>query len=220
MTAARPCLKDIAALKRTLNSLPTQWDGREAILEMKNRNGQWRQMEWIGFYFELLCHDRIAAPLQTPGARYENVQFDIKGSINWDMKASAIKADRHVAILNDVRATDASIADGNEHGVIIALVDVDYNDLERTFQQWHTTLKGGASKYEQDRIARNAISRYRKTAAYLRQILFLAITEQNKDDLSIHRQGRNANGAPRNPKYAIDIEQADVFEVDRINFAK
>ncbi len=209
---------DIAELKKALSDMPPQWDGKEAILALQKRDYQWRQMEWIGFYFEILCRDRIGGEFAVPGRKYGNVEFDCFRSINWDMKASAIKTDRHAAILNDITATDASIEEFGAHGVIMALVDVDYNDENRTFQEWHSELKGGKSKYELDRIRRNAISRYRKTRADLQQILFLTITNENKPYLNRHEQGRNADGSPRNPKYEINIEQAEKFESERIEF--
>lgn len=210
--------KDVALLTAALSPLPTRWDGREAILELQRRDYNWRQMEWIGFYFEILCRDRIADEFRIPGEKYGNVSFDCRRSINWDMKASAIKTDRHIAVLNDIAATDASIAAHGAHGVIMALADVEYNDENRAFQKWHSELKGGLSKYERERIARNATSRYRKTRAVLRQILFLLITAENSANLGMYAQGRNADGAPRNPKYQLDIAESEAFEVGRINF--
>lgn len=209
---------DVDLLRGALSSLPAEWDGREAILELRRRDYNWRQMEWMGFYFEILCRDKMAGVFQIPGQRYGNVAFDCFRSIDWDMKASAIKTDRHVAILNDVAAVDASIAAHGRYGVIMALVDVDYNDDDRTFQKWHSELKGGVSKYEQDRIARNATSRYRKTCAVLRQILFLVIGGGNEEHLGMYAQGRNANGSPRNPKYQLDIAKSEILEVGRIDF--
>ena len=33
-----------------LKNIPTMWDGKKAILEMKeNEYPHWKQMEWIGF---------------------------------------------------------------------------------------------------------------------------------------------------------------------------
>ena len=144
--------------------------------------------------------------------------FDAFRSINWDMKASAIKSDNHRSILNDQSAIEQSIADHGAHGVILALVDVEYNDDDRNFQKWHSELKGGKSKYELDRIARNATSRYRKTRADLQQIILLVINDKNLKFLDIHRQGRNADGSPRNPKYMLNVERAGDFEVRRFDF--
>lgn len=210
--------RDIDILKPLLAELPVVWDGKGAILEMKERGFQWRQMEWAGFYFELLCRDRIGETFAVPGKKYGKVSFDFFGAANWDMKAIAIKTDRHSAILNDIAATDASVAEFGAHGIVMALIDVEYNDEDRTFQKWHSQLKGGLSDYAKERMARNATSRYRKTSAILRQILFLSIDENNINKLGVHAQGRNSDGSPRNPKYLLNIEKADEFELARIDF--
>ena len=142
---------------------------------------------WNGSDFETLCRDAIKNIFDVPGRRYGRTVFDCARGINWDMKASAIKTDRHTAILNDVAATDASIAEFGRHGVILALLDVEYNDKNRSFQKWHSELKGGLSEYERDRIARNATSRYRKTHAVLHQILLLTISADNIFSVRIGR---------------------------------
>ncbi len=143
--------------------MPTKWDGKTAILKLKEIDYQWKQMEWMAWYFEALCQDLLPqAGFKMPGKKYGNVEFDSFRNINWDMKTSAIKSDRHRVILNDKIATDKSLEVFGYHGLILALVDVEYNDDNRSFQRWHSELKGGLTKYEQNRISRNATSRYRK----------------------------------------------------------
>jgi hypothetical protein len=43
---------DIEILKVNLSSLPKFWDGKTCVLELKEANYNWRQMEWWAFYFE------------------------------------------------------------------------------------------------------------------------------------------------------------------------
>ena len=211
--------KDTGIIYDSLREMPASWDGRKSVLELKDIDYQWRQMEWMGFYFEVLCKRYLKnANFKIPGEKYGNVEFDSFCSINWDMKASAIKSDNHRIILNDQKAIDKSLKDYGYHGVILALLDVDYNDDDRSFQRWHNELKGGLSKYEKERISRNATSRYRKTNALVKQILLLVIDRNNQGNLDIHRQGRNSDGSARNPKYMLNIEKAHHFEVDRIDF--
>lgn len=105
-----------------------------------------------------------------------------------------------------------------EHGLIIALCDVEYNDENHTFQKWHTELKGEKSAYELEREVRTSVSRYRKTRAVLNEILFLVLTPKNMKLLDIYHQGRNSDGTPRPPKYMLDLENADRFLADRIQF--
>jgi hypothetical protein len=213
--------KDIQSAKSLLSDLPTVWDGRKSVLELKKANFNWRQMEWWGFYFEHLCYQRLESTFVIPGDRFGKARtacFDIKGSINWDLKAKAIKSDDHRSILNDTQAMKWSIEEYGAHGLIIALCDVEYNDSKRTFQKWHQKLKGGKSKYEISREKRTSVSRYRKTAAELHEVLFLVVTSKNISYLSIHHQGRNSNGKPRPPKYMLDYDTVGKFLVDRIIF--
>ncbi len=213
--------KDIQSLKKLLSKLPTNWGGKKSILELKDANFNWKQMEWWGFYFEYLCYQRLKDDFEIPGDRYGKSRtacFDIKGSINWDLKAKAIKSDDHRSILNDVEAMNLSVERYKSHGLVIALCDVEYNDVNRSFQKWHQELKGGKSKYEISREQRTSVSRYRKTEAELKEILFLVITSKNISSLGIHHQGRNSNGKPRPPKYMLDYDLIKNFLVERISF--
>lgn len=214
---------DVKSAKALLSDLPVKWDGKKSVLKLKEANFNWRQMEWWGFYFEHLCYNRLGNSFSIPGDRYGKARtacFDMKGSINWDLKAKAIKSDDHRSILNDTEAMNRSIREYGAHGLIIALCDVEYNDENRTFQKWHQKLKGGKSKYEIKREQRTSISRYRKTHATLQEILFLVVTSKNISALGIHHQGRNSNGKPRPPKYMLDYDTIKKFLVDTIVFSK
>jgi hypothetical protein len=212
--------KDLRIFKKHLSLLPTLWEGKESVLELKEADYNWRQMEWWAFYFEYKAKSLLNGKITIPGARYGNVQFDLRGNINWDLKASAIKTDNHKIILNDKIAMDRSVRVDGEHGEIIALCDVVYNDIDRTFQQWHTILKGGKSDYERSREQRTSVSRYRKTKAKLCEIIFLVLRKENLHDLPIMKQGRNSNGSPRNIKYMLDLENLGNIEKYRIEFTR
>jgi hypothetical protein len=200
-------LNDVAAGKAALAHIQREWEGRESVLRLKELDYNWKQMEWWGFFFEWLCFDLLPpAGFVRPGTRYGSTTFDLRRSLNWDLKAHAIKGNSHKAILNDTAATDASIAANGSHGVIVALCDVEYNDTARTFQQWHSELKGGLSKYERERIERTSVSRYRKTHVSLVEIAFVELTAETVADLGIMKQGRNSNGRPRPTKYILDLE--------------
>ena len=203
---------DIKIMQENLPTLPKFWDGKTCVLELKDADYNWRQMEWWAFYFEYKFHNILQNKFQFPGDRFDNVNFDLKGAINWDLKAKAIKSDDHKVILNDCSAMEQSIKNHRFHGEIIALCDVEYNDVNRTFQKWHTELKGGKSNYEIEREARTAISRYRKTKAELTEIVLLVLQEDDLEKLTIMRQGRNSNGKPRPEKYMLDLETISDFK--------
>jgi hypothetical protein len=211
-------IEDAELAAKALAALPVVWEGKKSVLEMKEANYQWRQMEWWGFFFELKARAVLTGLFTIPGAKYGTVTFDLSRTVNWDMKAKAIKSDDHRAILNDKTAMEASIAAHGEHGVILALCDVEYNDSDRTFQKWHSELKGGESKYEAARKLRTTASRYRKTRAELTEILFLRVDADNLGHLDTMRQGRNSNGAARPEKYMLDLDKIEHFLVSRIKF--
>jgi hypothetical protein len=203
---------DIEILKANLSKLPKFWDGKTCVLELKEANYNWRQMEWWAFYFEWKVESILNDKFQFSGDRFDNVSFDLKGAINWDLKAKAIKSDDHKVILNDCSAMEQSIENYGFHGEVIALCDVEYNDHDRSFQKWHTELKGGKSAYEIERENRTSISRYRKTKAELTEIVLLVLQKNDLEKLSIMKQGRNSNGKPRPEKYMLDLETISEFE--------
>jgi hypothetical protein len=218
---------DVEIAKTLLGNLNADWDGKESVLELKAANYNWRQMEWWGFYFELLCQKNLQGEFEIPGekitlirrdGRRTIVKFDAKRSINWDLKSTAVTLNNHKAILNDQAAMDVSIQTHGAHGLIIAMCNVEYDDADRAFQKWHENLKGGKSKYELMREQRTNVSRRRKTRATLTEILFLAVNSQNVNLLETYHQGRNSDGTSRPPKYMLDFESSDRFIVDKIAF--
>jgi len=206
-------------ISNDLKKIPKEWDGREAILEMKNSEyNQWKQMEWIGFYFQFICEKYLDKIMEIPGPKYGNTEFDGFKGIPWDFKSHAINTSSHQIIVNDSEAIAKAINEFGAVGVILALGEVEYNDDERTFQKWHEELKGGLSKYSEERIRRGAWSRLRKVELNLKQISFIRID----DDVlvksgSFQRNFRNADGSPRREKVLLNLEKLDeeiVYFVD------
>jgi len=208
--------RDIKVITENVVNIPKLWDGKKSILELKEVDYNWRQMEWWAFYFEYKAREIFNNYFEIPGQRYGNVSFDMKGKINWDLKSTAIKSNNHTVILNDKIAMDLAIKEHEYHGEIIALCDVEYNDNNRSFQKWHTELKGGKSKYEQEREIRTEISRYRKTKAELLEILLIILNEDDLLNLPIMKQGRNSNGTPRKVKYMLELEKLSNFNYLKI----
>ena len=202
---------DISKLTTLLPNLPTIWEGKECVLELKAVDYNWRQMEWWAFYFEFKARELLKDAFTIPGDKYDTVRFDLKGEINWDFKSHAIKGNSHSIILNDKSAMEQSITAHGKHGEIIALCDVEYNDHDRSFQKWHSELKGGKSKYEAKREARTSCSRYRKTRAELVEIVLVTLDADALKTLPTMRQGINSNGKPRPEKYMLDLEKLNAY---------
>ena len=221
-------------LSSYVKDIPTEWDGKECILEMKaGGSRQWRQMEWIGFYFEFLCErlltDKYSSLFQqhSPSimavgegrVSYGNTKFDGFYKIPWDYKAHAKNRNSNQVVINDREAIEAAILDYSAMGVIVAIGEADYNDEDRSFQIWHNRLKGGMSRYEIERIRRRAPSRLRKTKFSLNQIRFLKIDNAVLEIAGSFQKGfRNADGSSRGEKVKINLETLNEYQYHTVSF--
>ena len=208
-----------------LKGVPKEWDGKAAILAMKEGGSRhWKQMEWIGFYFEFLCEKYLSSEdadsfmVKDERSSYGNTQFDSFFEIPWDYKAHATNTSSHTVVINDREAIENAIQDYGAVGVIMAIGEVEYNDEDRSFQKWHSELKGGISDYEKERKKRGAWSRLRKTKFSLQQILFIQITTALLENTgSFQKNFRNADGSPRREKVLLNLEklnETDYYSVD------
>jgi len=59
-------LPDITIAKLLLADLPTEWDGKQSILELKNANFNWRQMEWWGFLLRISVPSKVISTFFIP----------------------------------------------------------------------------------------------------------------------------------------------------------
>jgi hypothetical protein len=196
-------------IEKRLKGIPVKWDGKNSILEMKDAgNKQWRQMEWIGFYFKFLCEKYLADLFAFQVPRYGNASFDGLYQFPFDFKAHAINTSSHRIPINDREAIECGIKNYGSVGLIIAVGNVVYNDEDRTFQKWHETLKGKESKYVSENRKRGAWSRLRKFSMILRQISIIEINSKTLEDCGSFQTGfRNSDGSPRREKVLINLEK-------------
>lgn len=200
--------KTVSSLKAELKKFPSHWDVKKSILEMKNNGSQqWKQMEWIGFYFEFLCNNKLSKILDMPGPRFGNVEFDGYRDIPWDFKAHANQSSKYV-IVNDSEAVSHFIEKEDNVGLILASGDATYNDENLSFKIWHDKLKGGKSEYELKRIKRGASSRLRKTEFDLERIDILLLDDKTlMNSGTFQKNFRNSNGKPRRAKLKINLKK-------------
>jgi hypothetical protein len=200
----------IALLAKTC--IPKNLDGKDAILQMKNGgSNNWRQMEWIGFWFEFFIETQIKPKLgNTSGPRYGNTTFDIELNHVWDLKAHPLHND--ALILNDQDAIKNCIGENQGVGFIIVEGEVSYDDEGETFKKWHDNLKGRQSDYVTARIARQAPSRRRKASfspksiigVWLDSLESLNSGQQDGWINGFQENMRNSNGRPRKAKFQFD----------------
>jgi cytochrome b involved in lipid metabolism len=208
----------VAEAKQICNAIragfPSKWDGRDCILELKEADYQWRQMEWIGWYFEYKATDILSAQFgRSPGPKFGSTAFDFKLSQVWDFKAHLTNSSTHPwVIINDKEAIDNCISRYGGVGVVIAEGEAEYDDSAQSFKQWHDSLKGKRSNYEVERIRRGATSRQRKKAFNFQKLEAYwfnktTITEGLKEKwVNFFQQGmRNADGSSRRAKYMVDL---------------
>ena len=62
----KPSVREIQILKAKLETIPKVWDGKTSILELRKNNFQWRQTEWIGFWFEYWCKKNLSEIMNIP----------------------------------------------------------------------------------------------------------------------------------------------------------
>lgn len=200
-----------AICKSLAEHLPNQISAQEAILRMKNEGSpHWKQMEWIGWYFEHIV-ERDVRPNHSQferGPRFGNTQFDLSLKHVWDLKVHLESTP--TMILNDREAIEMCIEKHQGVGFIVVNATVEY-DMSGTVKKWHDELKGGPSKYEQDRIAREAPSRRRKALLMPTSITAYWLPEASAIERGLQEKWlqpfqvgmRNSNGNPRREKVAM-----------------
>jgi len=182
------------------------WDGKKCILEMKENNGRhWKQMEWIGWYFEYWCNRNLKGVMEMPySKKYGNVSFDGYLKIPWDFKAHVTQSGDKI-IVNDHQAIKKAIKDFGCVGLIIVTGPVVYDESQE-FKKWHDEQKGKITDYVLKNIERGAPSRRRKVSMKISKISFVKLDDDClKKYSSIHNQGRNSDGKPREPKVLLDL---------------
>lgn len=210
--------KDIEKIFEKLKTnLPELWDGKTCIQYMKeNNSSQWRQMEWPGFYFQFMCENILSEDdfMRIPGPRYGNVEFDGLKNIPWDFKAHSydiLKKDTGKIPTNGFNETLLAIKEYREVGFIIVSGQSEYDDEIQSFKKWHDELKGGTSRYEIQRIERNAPSRRRKVSFKPTELIFVLLDENTILTCGKFQSGfRNSNGVARNPKVLLDLQNTSL----------
>lgn len=218
-------IQDIAIeIADGLSPLPNHWEGKCSIIEMREGGSkQWRQMEWIGWYFEYKCGELLGGFIKIPGPRYGNVGFDGFELIPWDFKAHSMVnpqgKPQSKVIVNDLEAIHRATSEYGSIGLVVAQGIPIYDGTRRSFQRWHDQYKGKRSKYVEERIQRGAPSRIRKASFTLKYIeIFDLRLEALEKAEGFQQDFRNADGSPRRVKVMIDLRKVQDYIIRRVEF--
>ena len=195
------------------NTFSGKLDGKKCILEMKENELNWRQMEWPGWYVEEIGRMKLIQDMDgSMGPQFGRTKFDYKNNHIWDIKVHTINNSDGWCILNDREAIETVISEFGGIGFFIAIATVEY-DNDGQFKIWHDKLKGKTSNYEIERINRGARSRTRKVSCEINEWVAFFI-----DDFNILTEGmsngwvgkfqkgmRNANGNLRREKIKVNL---------------
>jgi len=199
--------------------LPLSLEGKEAILWMKeNGSNNWRQMEWIGWYYEERTRELLMKSLGgTVGKKFENTSFDyFLAGRHYDFKAhclyNPLGSKNNDVIINDCEAFNQAVNDGGL--TLVLLMGEALFDDNGTFKRWHDSLKGKPSKYVIDGNKSGRPSRTRKSSFRLTEIQMIEFEDAHDIEnglelgwLKISPQGKNSNGKPRPPKYSLNLSK-------------
>ena len=197
-------------LAQRLTTIPKFWDGKKSILELKENNFQWRQIEWIGFWFEYWCKNNLSDIMEIPyHNKIKNVTFDAFWKFPWDFKTHAINNGRDV-IVNACSAIDQTISEFGYFGLVIVKGIAKYDNEERSFRNWHRDLKGGKTSYVQKREQRGSYSRTRKTSFEIKEIIGRRFDAESISRFHRFQKGfREPDGSARKEKFMIDPKDID-----------
>ena len=214
-----------------LKKIPDSVDGKSAILEMRDGGSpNWRQMEWIGFWFEYFVKFQIIPEIGGGvGPTFGSTTFDFQRDYVWDLKAHPNNSD--LMILNDKKSVLDCVYENGGMGFIIVLGETKLDDDSQTFKNWHDKLKGGKSKYEEERIKRKAPSRVRKIKFNPTKLFSFWISGGSEIEKGLENgwlkpfqeNMRNSNGKPRPAKLSVKLSKIprDLILFDKvIKFSK
>ena len=179
--------------------------GYDAVREMKENNSQWRQMEWIGWYYEYLangCVKRNTDFFLSPTGNKVYIDYVVDGVLT-DLKVHNTLAKNHTLYLNDYAALKSCIQNQGRCNFLLILGESKM-DEDGAFVKWHNNLIGKLT---------NPKGRKRKVDFRIQGYALLPIDASNFDKLLCLKQGKNSNGKPRPPKAGINLKKMNLDNV-------
>lgn len=193
-------------LAGAISTAGPEWQGRQAVERMAAAGFRHaRQTEWPGWFFEFLAIESLISEFGGGPHRVGSVEFDYRHAYTWDLKTHA--SGRASVILNDQASIDEAVKRFGGIGFIILHGNAGF-DGEHEFWQWHNEFRKGrplTSQERQRQDSRRLKTKFRPTHL---EALWLDGGALGSNAIRTFRQGRQADGSPRRPKYELDLGAA------------
>ena len=205
----------VEKLRLASQNMPTVWDGRESILEMKGADFKhWKQMEWMDFYFKFLCQKYFGSIIDIPGKKYGITEFDAFGEISWDFKVDSIDHGAYSVTANDAEAITDTLSGHGYYGIILAIGNIEFDDKETSFKIWHDELRGKVSKYDTNRINSGIMAQTRKIAFVLEGIHFICFDNETLHQCcGLFQDGFGETGSNKSKRKEVRIDSGEIPDV-------
>lgn len=190
------------------SSTQKKWNGLDCYRKMieADYNNKY-QPEWPGFYLEFIFEQYLKINNLTGIIKYS--QNKKKGEIDLDLFFPKIE------MYGDLKAhsSHSSGIQGNDQGTVFKLIETPYRENHIFYIVCeHETERDSDHGFEVTRFWNTAqgkddlmsYSRRMKNSVELTHAYIFDINRNNKQFLSIFRQGLNSNGKPREPKIMIE----------------
>lgn len=200
-----------AMLSVLVDALPTYMDGRTCVQQMlAAEDRHWAQDEWRGFYFEFVGLPALVNAFAGSPVLYANTSFDYRLGDVWDLKVHG--SGGRTAVLNDLDAIHARLDEGGL-GFLVLTGDTDYDDGE--LRLWHAQLRLAHGRKRRPRLAEPSYRRRSKRGFTPNRLDAVHVPDRAALEgaigvgaIQLMRQGRQASGNVRKPKYMLNLKKA------------
>lgn len=212
-----PVPATISKITNVLSNMEKIWDGVESGKEMLSAGDKnWQQIEWIGWFFEFWAKQNLNKyfDIHNNISSSDRSLFDAHNIFPWDFKThvkyNAEGAPNKETPLNDKEAIDNALTKYGKIGIIIVEGEAEFGEK---YESWRMEAKGKPSKTQLRNKEEGRKSRKRKDSFKIDAANLYIINQEDmkalidKKIVTIFKQGRQADGTPRKPKYKIDASR-------------
>ncbi|HLR57672.1 MAG TPA: hypothetical protein VK098_05765 [Beutenbergiaceae bacterium] len=217
---AQLLLAHLAQVLRGPAGLTEPWSGRSSVdrmLAAAYRHA--RHTEWAGWFFEFLALDSLIEEFGGGPHVVEPVTFDYKANYIWDLKTHS-RNQKEILLLNDQRAVNAAVGQGGGLGFIVLHGEPGF-DGEPEFWRWHKQMRAGRELSDAE-LVRGPGSRRLKTSfrpLSLEAYWLDADALRDGSALRPFRQGKQADGSARHPKYQLHLKRAEHLRLHSVSLS-